>query len=112
MPKEPQGQKRPADVIGNAVHDVRMAAGEIAEEMPEASSKAKAGRSGGKVGGANCNSALRPPRVDITPRLADTARVSRLAQRAPPWRLTAVLIETSVRSRLCVEDGNSRHARA
>jgi hypothetical protein len=28
MPKGPQGQKRPADVIGNAVHVVRIDVGE------------------------------------------------------------------------------------
>ncbi len=29
MPKGPQGQKRPADVVANAVHVMRIAAGEI-----------------------------------------------------------------------------------
>jgi len=29
MPKGPQGQKRPADVIGNAVHVTRTATGEV-----------------------------------------------------------------------------------
>jgi hypothetical protein len=29
MPKGPQGQKRPADVIGNAVHVMRIATGQI-----------------------------------------------------------------------------------
>ncbi len=32
MPKGPQGQKRPADVIGNAVHVMRIATGEIEED--------------------------------------------------------------------------------
>ena len=31
MPKGPQGQKRPADVIGNAVHVMRIATGEEQE---------------------------------------------------------------------------------
>ncbi len=31
MPKGPQGQKRPADVIGNAVHIMRIATGEEEE---------------------------------------------------------------------------------
>lgn len=31
MPKGPQGQKRPADVIGNAVHIARIATGEQQE---------------------------------------------------------------------------------
>ena len=29
MPKGPKGEKRPADVIGNAVHVMRIATGEI-----------------------------------------------------------------------------------
>jgi hypothetical protein len=29
MPKGPQGQKRPADAIGNAVHVIRMATGRL-----------------------------------------------------------------------------------
>jgi hypothetical protein len=35
MPKTPTGAKRPADVIGNAVHVMRIATGEI-EETPSA----------------------------------------------------------------------------
>jgi hypothetical protein len=31
MPKDPKGRKRPADVIGNAVHVMRIATGEIVE---------------------------------------------------------------------------------
>src|ERR1700743_2895840 len=34
MPKGPQGQKRPADVIGNAVHVMQIATGEIDETSP------------------------------------------------------------------------------
>jgi hypothetical protein len=34
MPKGPQGQKRPADVIGNAVHIARIATGEEQETKP------------------------------------------------------------------------------
>jgi hypothetical protein len=34
MAKGPQGQRRPADVIGNAVHVMRLATGEIAEDIP------------------------------------------------------------------------------
>lgn len=49
MPKGPQGQKRPADVIGNAVHVMRIATGEIEEgSQPK---KAAAGSLGGKKGG-------------------------------------------------------------
>jgi hypothetical protein len=31
MPRGPKGEKRPADVIGNAVHVMRIATGEIEE---------------------------------------------------------------------------------
>lgn len=33
MPTGPRGQKRPADVIGNAVHVMRIATGEEADEV-------------------------------------------------------------------------------
>jgi hypothetical protein len=48
MPKGPQGQKRPADVIGNAVHVMRIATGQE-KEVPTVT---KAGPSkGGNKGG-------------------------------------------------------------
>lgn len=34
MPKGPQGQKRPADVIGNAIMIARIATGEVTEILP------------------------------------------------------------------------------
>ena len=46
MPKGPQGQKRPADVIGNAVHVAKIATGEIAESGYAQPNKAKSGRAG------------------------------------------------------------------
>ena len=50
MPKGPQGQKRPADVIGAAVMVGRIATGEI-EEAPEPvkSAAAELGSRGGKA---------------------------------------------------------------
>jgi hypothetical protein len=33
MPQTPKGYKRPADVIGNAVHIMKVATGEIVEEQ-------------------------------------------------------------------------------
>ena len=35
MPRGPRGEKRPADVIGNAVKVMRIATGEEVEELPE-----------------------------------------------------------------------------
>lgn len=46
MPKGPQGQKRPADVIGAAVMVGRLAIGEITEELKQPSGKVKSGRAG------------------------------------------------------------------
>lgn len=49
MPKGPQGQKRPADVIGAAVMVAKIATGEI-EENPEPKSAAQElGSKGGKA---------------------------------------------------------------
>ena len=49
MPKGPQGQKRPADVIGNAVHVMRIATGEIEERETPKSAAAELGSKGGKA---------------------------------------------------------------
>ena len=50
MPKGPQGQKRPADVIGNAVKVMRIATGEEEEEY-EDDGKDPAARALGAKGG-------------------------------------------------------------
>jgi hypothetical protein len=49
MPKGPQGQKRPADVIGNAVHVMRIATGEVEDKPSKAPARAKGGRKGAAV---------------------------------------------------------------
>ena len=49
MPKGPQGQKRPADVIGNAVHIARIATGEIEETTLKQPAKHKSGLAGAKA---------------------------------------------------------------
>lgn len=53
MPKGPKGEKRPADVIGNAVRVARIATGEETEDIPtpEADGKDPAAVSMGKRGG-------------------------------------------------------------
>lgn len=50
MPKGPRGEKRPADVIGNAVHVMRIATGD-AEDAPAADGKNKAAQELGRKGG-------------------------------------------------------------
>jgi hypothetical protein len=52
MPTGPKGQKRPADVISNAVHVMRIATGEIDDTVTEDGKNAAAvalGRKGGKA---------------------------------------------------------------
>jgi hypothetical protein len=56
MPKGPQGQKRPADVIGNAVHVMRIATGEIEDTKRDPGTEAN--RKGGLKGGKARASAL------------------------------------------------------
>jgi hypothetical protein len=55
MPRGPKGERRPRDVIGNAVHVMRLATGEIAEDIPTPESEGKdpaavaLGRKGGRA---------------------------------------------------------------
>lgn len=51
MPKGPKGEKRPADVIGNAVRIARIATGEEPKELPTDDGKDAAAVSLGKRGG-------------------------------------------------------------
>jgi hypothetical protein len=51
MPKGPKGQKRPADVIGNAIKVMRIATGEELEDFPANDGKDKAAQSLGQRGG-------------------------------------------------------------
>jgi hypothetical protein len=39
MPRGPKGEKRPADVIGNAVHVMRIATGEIEDSSRQATTQ-------------------------------------------------------------------------
>jgi len=47
MPRGPKGEKRPADVIGNAVHVMRIATGEVEEASP--SGRVRSGHAGAKA---------------------------------------------------------------
>ena len=51
MPRGPKGQKRPADVIGNAVHVMRIATGKIEDTTEADDGKDPAARALGKKGG-------------------------------------------------------------
>ena len=65
MPKGPQGQKRPADVIGNAVHVMRIATGEIEESTPAKEGKEYARKGGLKGGKARANKLTPKQRSEI-----------------------------------------------
>jgi hypothetical protein len=51
MPTGPKGEKRPADVIGNAVKVMRILTGEETEEFPADDGKNKAAQELGRKGG-------------------------------------------------------------
>lgn len=72
MPKGPQGQKRPADVIGAAVLVGRIATGEVTEAPP--STKALAGQIGGRKGGKARAESLSPKKRKISAKKAAKAR--------------------------------------
>jgi len=59
MPKGPQGQKRPSDVIGNAVKVMQIATDEVEEKLPERSAAAELGSKGGRARAANLSKAKR-----------------------------------------------------
>ncbi len=72
MPTGPKGQKRPADVIGNAVHVMRIATGEIEEGTPPDDGKDPAAKSLGARGGAARAKAMTPERrVEIAKKAAE-----------------------------------------
>ena len=72
MPKGPRGEKRPADVIGNAVKVMRIATGEETEELPEPGKEYA--RKGGLLGGNARALALTPKQRSEIARLAAKAR--------------------------------------
>ena len=70
MPRGPKGEKRPADVIGNAVHVMRIATGEIEDAPSKAPKRAKGGLKGGRARAA----ALTPEQRSEIARAASAAR--------------------------------------
>ena len=73
MPKGPQGQKRPADVIGNAVKVMRVATGEEEEEY-EDDGKDPAAKALGAKGGKARAAKLTPEQRSEIAHLAAEAR--------------------------------------
>jgi hypothetical protein len=61
MPKGPQGQKRPADTVANAIRVAKILTGEAEEDMGD-SDKDEAAQSLGRRGGAARRDKLSPER--------------------------------------------------
>jgi hypothetical protein len=78
MPKGPRGEKRPADVIGNAVKVMRIATGEISEDVEADDGKDKAAQALGKKGGAARRDKLSPERRAEIARQAAAKRWGKL----------------------------------
>jgi hypothetical protein len=61
VPTGPKGERRPADVIGNAVHVMRVLTGEIEDTVPD-DGKDPAAKALGKKGGAARAKSMTPER--------------------------------------------------
>jgi hypothetical protein len=71
MPKGPKGQKRPADVIGNAVRVMQIATGEADEEFNEDGKNKAAQQLGRKGGRARAKKLTSKQRVEIARKAAN-----------------------------------------
>ena len=79
MPRGPKGEKRPADVIGAAVKVMKIATGEIDEDIDQADAgknqaAVELGRRGGKKGGKARWANLTPEQRSEAASLAAQAR--------------------------------------
>jgi hypothetical protein len=74
MPKGPQGQKRPADTVANAIRVAKILTGEIVEKTDADDGKDKAAQALGKKGGAARRDKLSPGRRAEIARKAAAAR--------------------------------------
>jgi hypothetical protein len=70
MPRGPRGEKRPADVIGNAVKVVRIATGEETEELETDRAKSAAAELGSRGGKAHAARLSESDRRDIARKAA------------------------------------------
>ena len=73
MPKGPQGQKRPGDVIGAAIMVAKIATGEV-EDTTAAPRPADYHRRGGEKGGASRAAKLAPEERSAIAKKAASAR--------------------------------------
>ena len=72
MPKGPKGEKRKADVIGNAVHIMRIATGEVDDATPDDGKDKAAQAMGRKGGAARAASMTAEQRAEIAKKAAAT----------------------------------------
>lgn len=77
MPKGPNGEKRPADAVGLAVHVARIATGEIEDTPDTDDGKDPAARALGKKGGAARAASMSPERRAEIARAAAAKRWGR-----------------------------------
>lgn len=70
MPKGPKGEKRPADVIGNAVKIARIATGEETDPLPEDGKDPAAKALGAKGGKARAKKLTPEQRSEIARKAA------------------------------------------
>lgn len=73
MPRGPKGEKRPADVVSNAVHVMRIATGEIDDHIPTPEEQGKdpaAAALGRKGGAARAKSMSAKKRAEIARKAA------------------------------------------
>jgi hypothetical protein len=70
MPKTPKSAKRPADVISNAVHVMRIATGEAEDALMDENRSAQAAALGRKGGAARAKALAKADRVRIARKAA------------------------------------------
>ena len=70
MPRGPRGEKRPADVIGNAVKVMRIATGEENEELDTGRAKSAAAELGSRGGKARAAQMTPERRAEIARKAA------------------------------------------
>jgi hypothetical protein len=72
MPRGPKGERRPADVVGNAVHVMKILTGEIEETIPDDGKDQGAVALGRKGGAARANALSKKRRTEIAKKAAAT----------------------------------------
>ena len=80
MPRGPRGEKRPADVIGNAVKVMRIATGEEVEDLETQRAKVAAAELGSRGGKARARNLTADQRAQIAAKAA-TERWQRRGKR-------------------------------